>query len=504
MPVHVSVAGGEVVPLPGPLPVNTVVCDVSQKRSELLLQSTIPGQLNAPFLVVPLAGASPRRVGNLAGHSCPTWSPDGQSIAYGLNNELYVARADGTGERKIASFADLTGRPRWSPDGETLRFTAPGGIWEISARGTNLHRFRTDQNGSESWGIWTPDGRYFVYTRSPLDNDTTNIWAVREGRALIGKNEPMQLTTGPIYWTLFPYPSVDSKSLFVIGKQVRGELLRYDSATQQSLPYLPGLWASSLNFSRDGEWVVYSLYPEATLWRSRIDGMEKFQLTVAPMRAESPSWSPDRKKIAFIGSERDGTWRIYLTSSEGGNPEQLIPGDASECDPGWSPDGNSIIYAECWNDKLASAVHIRDLKTGQISTLPGSDGLFSPKWSPDGRFVAAVTMAGNPQSTDKLMLFDFSSRQWHELLSGRQENCPAWSRDGKYIYFSEPRGTGVPFFRVSVADHKLEHLATVRLAPRGPQWTRVGYWTGLDPDDAPLLLRDTSIDEIYALELQLP
>ena len=165
---------------------------------------------------------------------------------------------------------------------------------------------------------------------------------------------------------------------------------------------------------------------------------------------------------------------------------------------------NSIIYAECWNDKLASAVHIRDLKTGQISTLPGSDGLFSPKWSPDGRFVAAVTMAGNPQSTDKLMLFDFSSRQWHELLSGRQENCPAWSRDGKYIYFSEPRGTGVPFFRVSVADHKLEHLATVRLAPRGPQWTRVGYWTGLDPDDAPLLLRDTSIDEIYALELQLP
>jgi Tol biopolymer transport system component len=220
-----------------------------------------------------------------------------------------------------------------------LRFTAPGGIWEISASGTNLRRFRTDQNGSESWGIWTPDGRYFVYTRSPLDNDTTNIWAVREGRVLFGKDEPVQLTTGPMYWTLFPYPSVDSKSLFAIGKQVRGELLRYDSGAQQSLPYLPGLWASSLNFSRDGEWVVYSLYPEANLWRSRIDGSEKFQLTVGPMRAESPSWSPDGKKIAFIGSERYGRWRIFLSPSEGGNPERLIPGDASECDPGWSPDG---------------------------------------------------------------------------------------------------------------------------------------------------------------------
>jgi serine/threonine protein kinase/Tol biopolymer transport system component len=504
VPVQVSVVGGEVVPLPGPLPANTVVCDVSQNRSELLLQSTIPGQLNAPFLVVPLAGASPRRIGSLVGHSCPAWSPDGQSIAYGLNNELYVARADGTGEHKLAGFGGLTGRPRWSPDGKTLRFTAPGGIWEISVRGTNLRRFLKDQNGSESWGIWTPDGRYFFYTRSPLDDDTVNIWSVREGAALFRRKRPTELTAGPMYWTLFPFPSVDSRRLFVIGKQVRGELMRYDSETQQSLPYLPGLWASSLDFSRDGGWVVYSLYPEANLWRSRIDGSGKFQLTVAPMRAEEPRWSPDGKKIAFIGSERDGPWRIYLTSSEGGNPEQLTPGDASECDPGWSPDGNAIIYAECWNDKLASAVHILDLKTGQISTLPHSDGLFSPRWSPNGRFIAAVTMVGNTQSPDKLMLFDFSSRKWRELQHDHQENCPVWSRNGKYIYFSEPHGTDVPFFRVSVEDHKLERLANLRLLPRGPQWTRVGYWTGLAPDDTPLLLRDTSVDEIYALELQLP
>ncbi len=504
VPVQVSVAGGEVVPLPGPLPANTVVCDVSQNRSELLLQSTIPGQLNAPFLVVPLAGASPRRIGNLVGHSCPTWSPDGQFVAYGLNNELHVARSDGTGEREIASFGGLTGRPRWSPDGGTLRFTAPGGIWEISASGTNLRRFRTDQNGSESWGIWTPDGRYFVYTRSPLDNDTTSIWAVREGGVLFGKKEPTQLTAGPMYWTMFPYPSVDSKSLFIIGKQVRGELMRYDSGTQRFLPYLPGLWASNLDFSRDGEWLVYSLYPEGTLWRSRTDGSEKFQLTAGPMRAEEPRWSPDGKRITFVGSERDGPWRIYLTSSEGGTPEQLIHGDASECDPDWSPDGNSIIYAECWNERLVSAVHIRDLKTGQISTLPGSDGLFSPRWSPDDRFVVAVTMVGDTQSPDSLMLFDFSTQKWHELRRGHQENCPVWSRNGKYIYFSEPRGTDVPFFRMNVADNKLERLANARLLPRGPQWTRVGYWTGLAPDDTPLLLRDTSIDEIYALELQLP
>ena len=503
VPVHVSVAGGEVVPLPG-LAADTIVCDVSQTRSELLLQSTTAGQLNAPFLVVSLAGASPRRIGNLVGHSCPTWSPDGQFIAFGKDNELYLARSDGGEQRKLASFGDLTGRPRWSPDGKTLRFTAPGGLWEISANGTSLRRFLPSQNGSESWGIWTPDGRYFIYARSALDNDTTNIWCVRERRDLFGKKEPMQLTAGPMYWTLFPFPSVDSKRLFVLGKQVRGELMRYDSGTQQTQPYLPGLWASGLDFSRDGKSLVYSVYPEANLWRSRVDGGERVQLTVSPMRAELPRWSPDGKKIAFMGYEREGAWRIYLISSDGGNPERLIPGDVPECDPGWSPDGNSILFAECWNDKAATAIHVLDLKTGKTLMLPGSEGLFSPRWSPDGRFVAAVTMVRDAQSPQKLMLFDFAGQKWRELVRDHQENDPVWSRDGKYIYFSEPRGIEVPFYRVRLADQKLERVANVSLPPRGAQWTRAGYWTGQAPDNSPLFLRDTSIDEIYALELKLP
>jgi eukaryotic-like serine/threonine-protein kinase len=501
LPVYVSVTGGEVVPLPG-LSAETIVCDVSQNRSELLLQSHMAGQLNAPFLVVSLAGASPRRIGNLVGHSCPTWSPDGQFIAYGKDNDLYLARSDGSGEHRLASFGDRTGRPRWSPDGKTLRFTAPGGLWEISANGTNTH-ILPNQNGSESWGIWTPDGRYFLYTRSEPDEDTTNIWAVRERRGLLGKREPVQLTAGPLYWTLFPFPSVDSKRVFVLGKQPRGELMRYDFGTQRLQPYLPGVWASGLNFSRDGKLLVYSVYPEATLWRSRVDGGEKLQLTVSPMHAELPRWSPDGKNITFMGSERDGVWRIYLVSSEGGSAEQLIPGDASECDPSWSSDGNSILFAECWNEKFATAVHVLDLKTRKTSTLPGSDGLYSPTWSPDGRFIVAANLVG-AQSPQKLMLFDFASQKWRELLRGRQANDPIWSRDGKYIYFSEPRGIDVPVYRVRLADGRLERVVNVSLPPRGAQFTRAGYWTGLTPDDSPLFLRDTSVDEIYALELQLP
>lgn len=244
--------------------------------------------------------------------------------------------------------------------------------------------------------------------------------------------------------------------------------------------------------------------PDATLWRSRVDGPEKFQLTNRPMEAELPRWSPDGKRIAFVGMHRDGPWKVYVVSAEGGSAEQLVASDVSECDPGWSSDGNSLVFAECGDNTTTSAVHVLDLKTRKASALPGSDGLFSPRWSPDGRFIAAVTTIGNTKGPPKLMLFDVAKQKWQELLRGHDANYAVWSRNGRYIYFSEPNGASVPFYRVSVADHKLEQVADVDLFPRGPAPTRRGVWTGLAPDDSPLMVRDTSIHEIYALEVHLP
>ena len=41
------------------------------------------------------------------------------------------------------------------------------------------------------------------------------------------------------------------------------------------LPYLGGISACYVDFSRDGQWIAYVSYPEGTLWRSRIDGSDK-------------------------------------------------------------------------------------------------------------------------------------------------------------------------------------------------------------------------------------
>ena len=53
-----------------------------------------------------------------------------------------------------------------------------------------------------------------------------------------------------------PLPSKDGKKLFVIGIQQRAELVRYDAKSGEFIPYLGGISAGDVDFSRDGQWVT--------------------------------------------------------------------------------------------------------------------------------------------------------------------------------------------------------------------------------------------------------
>ena len=114
--------------------------------------------------------------------------------------------------------------------------------------------------------------------------------------------------------------------LFAIGDQRRGRLARYDPTSKQLVEYLGGISAEGPSISRDGQWVAYTTYPEGTLWRSRLDGTDRLQLTSSPMAAFLPRWSPDGSQIAFFGGTSLETLRIYLVPAAGGAPS---PGDDS-------------------------------------------------------------------------------------------------------------------------------------------------------------------------------
>jgi Tol biopolymer transport system component/DNA-binding winged helix-turn-helix (wHTH) protein len=504
---EVSATGGDTSSLPAPYEYS-YVADISPNSPELLILSGKPSsEPDLPLWIAPIRGGALRRVGSLLAIDA-AWSPDGQTIAYAKGGGLYTAKVDGSESHKVVDLENNAciwqlAWPRWSPNGKSLRFTGCDPVtrlsvlWEVSGDGSGLRRLfpqRKDRN--ECCGSWTPGGKYFVFESQSTDGRGANIWAIRESRGFsMSKPEPEQLTSGPLSF-LGPSPSPDGKRLFVIGSQIRGELVRYDRQSGRFVGYLAGLSAEGLDFSRDGEWLTYVAYPEGTLWRGRVDGSQRLRLTDPDMRVGMPRWSPDGRWIAFQGTKASGGWKIYVVSAAGGTSEQLARGQDPQLDPNWSPDGKSLVFGESFTT-ATPRIHVLDLGSRQVSTLPASDGLYCPRWSPDGRFIAALT-----KDSLTLSLFEVRSGKWSRWTEGAFLVFPSWSRDSKYVY---ARGTAegeAAFYRVRVGDHKLEKVSDVRVGSLAAGV--FGSWTGLAPDNAPLLLRDTSFQEIYALDWRLP
>ncbi len=196
----------------------------------------------------------------------------------------------------------------------------------------------------------------------------------------------------PVVLLEFLAPSPDGRKLFVDGYQGRGELVRYDPKSGQFVPFLSGISAGELDFSRDGQWVTYVSYPEHTLWRSRADGSDRLQLTYPPVSAGLPRWSPDGTQIVYVDTQPGRPWKIFLISAQGGTPQEVLAESHTQADPTWSPDGKKLAFGrtQITGSSEPLAIYIVDLATHQVSTIPGSENLFSPRWSPDGQYLAAL------------------------------------------------------------------------------------------------------------------
>src|SRR5215813_14087142 len=301
---------------------------ISPDGSQLLATSAL-FHWDQPLWVVSLPSGTSRRLGDLIGHDA-SWSPDGRTIAFAKDHELYRTAIDGSTPEKLATLSNgAVTFILWSPDGTRLRFTFTdqfvSSLWQISSTGGDFHRLFPIWGGSqpqECCGNWTADGKYFVFqaTRGGI----TGIWAVREEMLSSATSNPLpvQLTSGPIRFTA-PLPSKDGKQIFAMGEQLRGELTRFDLKSQKFVRYLSGISAEHLNFSRDGQWVTYVTYPESVIWRSRIDGSQRQQLTVPPLQAAEPQWSPNGRQIAFHGHMPGEKDHLYVIPAEGGSPEAI-------------------------------------------------------------------------------------------------------------------------------------------------------------------------------------
>ena len=503
--VQVAAAGGETAPVNVPLP-NAVFSDASAEDSELLIRQGNPSS-NDAFWTMPVPAGSPRQLSDFSGHDA-VWTSDGRLLfARGL--DIYTAEHDGSHPQKVATAPEFPRLLSLSPDGARIRFTISNftnktsALWEVRADGSNMHLLLPGWNDppSECCGRWSPDGKYYFF-QSGRGGDS-NIWVIPDGTPWWRRasREPAQLTTGPLQFRE-PLPSKDGKKLFMIGVQQRAELVRYDAQAGDFIPYLGGISASDVDFSRDGQWVTYVINPEGTLWRSKLDGTARLQLTHPPMHAALAHWSPDGQQIAFSGSVPGKPWQVFLISKDGGSPQSVTAENALETDPSWSQDGNTIAIGH--HDLVhedQTYIELFDVKTRQISPVPDSKGIFAPRWSPDGRYILALRSAGN----DKLMLYDVKSQKWRGLSTTMNSfGYLAWSADSAYIYFDTVLMGNDGYFRLRISDGKLEKLVDLTKIHLYRDQFGPASWTGIGPGAVPLFPRDISTQEVYAFDLQLP
>jgi hypothetical protein len=163
----------------------------------------------------------------------------------------------------------------------------------------------------------------------------------------------------------------------------------------------------------------------------------------------SPTWSPDGRRIAFVGIDH-GWSHLMVADADGKNRTDLVSGPYSVRQPVWSPDGTKIAYATDQGEgtdlkklifgKLRLALF--DMPTRRVTVLPKQRGSnFSPQWTPDGRSLVYVSDRAGIPNIYRMDLATADSYRLSNLLTGvsgivPDAPCISLSADGRRLLFT--------------------------------------------------------------------
>jgi Tol biopolymer transport system component len=176
------------------------------------------------------------------------------------------------------------------------------------------------------------------------------------------------------------------------------------------------------------------------LWHIQPDGSNARQIPGTFLLQNFPAWSPDRKLIAFWGSNiQDGLW---LSGPDGSNPRFLtfnfIPGGGG-ARPSWTADGSWIYF-----QSAGGVFRIHPDGSGEVLLVNGG----APAISPDGLTLLFARGGGN-----EIWIASGDGSNPHFLLLGAE---PQWSPDGsRFAYHrAEPTGSGLHTARADGTDER--------------------------------------------------
>jgi Tol biopolymer transport system component len=209
------------------------------------------------------------------------WSVDGRYLAHVRDGDVFVANADGSGERNLTrgDANQLNANPAWSPDGRRLAFTELGfqgssRIGLVERTGSNRRFLNLGVPGNLSQPAWAPNGRQLALVSSSKIPPTRDLY-----------------------------------------------IAEIDGSRSQLLARGAGEPA----WSPDGARIAY--VGVSGLVVANADGTGSRSVAVG---ASSPAWSPDGRLIAFV---RDGV--LFTTRPDGSGKRVVVNGPLPVLDPAW-------------------------------------------------------------------------------------------------------------------------------------------------------------------------
>jgi Tol biopolymer transport system component len=472
----------------------------------------------------------------------PAISPDGKSVAFtagiGGKRQIFVLLIAGGAPLQITRDAVDHEFPRWSPDSSSILYFSPavsgavqGSIWEIptfggvprrvvdSVGGTDvspmdgrLALFRLAKEGiqlvtaSEDgsrfdlvaqfkpttyylYPRWSPDGKWIAFQRG--DTIRFDIFVAPANRG-----EPRQLTNDNTMMSGFAWVP-DSTGII------------YSSSRGGTMPYLPtlGLWEVKLSdrrvrqvisgetsymnpdISKSGAILASRMKLQTDIWKFPVEGSptenvrRAVRVTQQTGQVLTPTASPDGKEVAFL-SDSGGHANLWVVNTENGGLRQIT----QERDPSvalgvpqWSPDGRRIVFVSSrGNPGLKFGLWLVDSDGSNLRSV-ANPGL-GPAWSQDGRWIYYSTWSGVTATDVVLKKVPVDGGPPVTVRTERLRNVIGIHGDTLYYVFERPIVDGTPEFEIRAAapeDGPFRVLARIP-SSRAPIWQIVN--PALSPD----------------------
>ena len=255
------------------------------------------------------------------------------------NFDICVMDADGGNEVKLTEDPGYDAEPSWSPDGNRIAFNRGHHIYVMDSDGGNLTELSSGREPA-----WSPDGTKIAFTRSKALK--YQIWVMDAD----GGNEVQLTNWGANYKPAWSPDGV--RIAFVSAKRHGGpEIYVMDSDGDNQVRITHDLrHKDNPSWSPDGRWIAYD--ESLRTWLSQIyvveadGGGRTKRLTDSSPTKWEPAWSPSGDTIAYVAWEKPVAWIDSMTP-DGMHLKQLTGDDGiNRYDPNWfDPVGRPVSPA---------------------------------------------------------------------------------------------------------------------------------------------------------------